>query len=478
MKTSQRRSILCLILLVVVLLMTACAKTPEDAQAWLKDSRAPVKMKEFIQDKRNPHETKVEAVVVLIMRNNSPELPNALSAPLKTEELNRIVRDVIPRMQGLIDEEAGYATRVKDAAYYLLTLELNDENREALMDFIREWVDGDNFFVPMEKAGRVEHAKLFELLGTESLDIYAHALESKLNSLDEALEKEEKVLAEKAAKGESVKIKYRPSDNIVSTISTTLYNLNALKIPGADDMVAEMFVKRMDKYYPNIPRVYALPFASNTSEKLLPMAKRILSDPEYKNVSLNYFKDVMTASYYRNVQKKAGVEVCTQLIQSDRTGYTRWDCLELLTIAKGRDGFAPLLMSLPDDYTALATPADHPTFLATPSMTFWNSLRVYCVHLPQMLNNQVPLEVFRQLLTMGSKIDRILSMACLGTLGVESDVALLAGLKPDKTDMTEYGMQVRTLGELANYSSAILEKRLNIEKAQKENAQEAKEEKK
>ena len=234
--------------------------------------------------------------------------------------------------------------------------------------------------------------------------------------------------------------------------------------------IIKMFLKRIEAKYPNMPRTYVLPFASNPSALLLPMAKRIVTDPEYKNETLNYYKDVMLQTYYRNVQKKAGSEVCTTLIQTDRTGYIRWDCLELLTIDKGREGFAALIQTLPADYASLAVPADHPVFVSEPSRTFWNSLRLYCAYLPKNLNNQVPLDVFRQLVSKGTMTTRMLSMACLSTLGNESDVALLASFADEKTDIKEWGMQVSTVGELANFTSALLEKRLAMMKKAEEEA--------
>ena len=455
------RSILCLFLLAVATLVSACAQTPEKVRAWENDSRAPAKMREFILDHRNSLPTKIESALILVERNQGNELPEVFAGPVSTAELNQIVQGLIPRMNGLIEKDEGYETRVKDAAYYLLSLDLNDDNRDALMEIIRKWLDSENFFLSMEKAGRIEQAKLFELLGTDSLVIYQHAIESKLDALDKALEKENKTIEERRAKGESPKIRYRPSDTIASTITSTLASLDELKIPTANDVVAEMFVNRMEKYYPNMPRVYAIPFSSNTSDKLRPMAKKILSDQEYKNTNLNYFKDVMLATYYKKVQKADGIELCTELIKTDKTGYTRWDCMELLTQSKGREGLASLIKSLPDDYAVLGIPADHPTFLETPSMTFWNSMRVYCTHLPQLLSNQVPLEVFRQYIENGSKVDRILSIACLSTLGVESDIEIFNKLKSDKTNMAEYEMKVTTLGELANYAlEAVLKRRV------------------
>lgn len=469
-KTNITRAIMCLLIVLMAAAFSACTKSPEQVREWIQDKRAPVKMKEFIQNPRFSLESKIEAVMVLTERSNCVELPDALGEPLKTDEVNQIVAGVIPRMDALLAEKPAYETKVKDAAYYLLDLDLNDENRDALMKYLRNWLDSDNFFLSAEKAGRVEQKRLFERLGAESLPIYKTALEKTLNQFEEALKKEADKEAELNKQGKKFKVVSRPSDRLTTTISTTLSSLEALKLPGASDMVAQMFLKRIEAKYPNMPRTYVLPFASNPSALLLPMAKRIVTDPEYKNETLNYYKDVMLQTYYRNVQKKAGSEVCTTLIQTDRTGYIRWDCLELLTIDKGREGFAALIQTLPADYASLAVPADHPVFVSEPSRTFWNSLRLYCAYLPKNLNNQVPLDVFRQLVSKGTMTTRMLSMACLSTLGNESDVALLASFADEKTDIKEWGMQVSTVGELANFTSALLEKRLAMMKKAEEEA--------
>ena len=459
------RPLLCLCLLLIAYATAACSPTdPEGIRAWIRDKRAPVKMQEFVQSPRIGLPSKIEAIMVLTERGNCLEIPKALGT-LKTDEVDQVVSGVIERMNALVEQNPAMETRVKDAAYHILTLEVNDENRAGLMDIIRRWLDSDNFFLSIEKAGRVEQQRLFELLGSESIPLYEKAIKSVLTELDEALEKEAAKELELQKEGKKYKVVTRPSDRITTKLSNTLAGLEALKLPGANDMVAQLFATRINEKYPNMPRAYVLPFSSNTSEKLLPIAEKIIKDPDYKNQTLNYYKDVMMATYYRKVQKKAGVEVCTTLLQSDRTGYLRWDCLELLTIEKGRDNFATLIQSLPSDYALLKVPEDHPAFIEQPSLTFWNSLRVYCAHLPQNLNNHVPLDVFRQLVDKGSTMSRILSMACLSTLGTDSDVKLLASFAADKTDVTSWGMQVPNLGELANYSSALLEKRLANAKA-------------
>ncbi|GEM_PF-2129568 len=465
MKTPLIRSILCFCLLLIALGLTACTKSPEQVREWFHDKRAPVKMKEFVQNPRFSLDSKIEAIMVLTERNNCTVIPEALM-PLKADEINNITAGVIKRFHQLLEENPPYETRVKDAAYYLLQVEPDEDNRQELLTFIINWLDPEtsaNFFLSIEKAGRVEQRKLFDAIGPENtLPIYKKAIVKTINEFEEALKKEAEIEAAKKASGKKYKVLSRPSDRLTTTLSTTLNNLADLQLPGANDMVADIFLQHIEAQYPNMPRTYVLPFASNPSEKLLPMAKKIITDPEYKNVNLNYYKDVMLATYYRNVQKKAGVEVCTTLLQSDRTGYIRWDCLELLTIAKGRDGFAPLIQSIPNNYDILKIPEDHPTFIEQPSMTFWNSLRVYCAHLPQSLNNQIPLEVFRQLASKGTMVTRMLSLACLSTLGVESDVALMSGLADEKTDIKSWGMQVSTLGELAGFTSALLEKRLTV----------------
>lgn len=469
MKSNKNiRSFVLLFLIAVVACLSACTKSPDEVREWMRDKRAPQKMQEFIQNKRFSLESKIEAVMVLTERQNGPNLPEALGDPLKTDEMNQIVAGVIERYKQMLstqEEKDINETKIKDASYYLLKLELNDDNRNALLGFIRDWLSSENFFLPIEKAGRVEQQRLFEVLGTDALPIFKSALERKIADFETALAKEKAKEDELKAKGEQYRIISKPSDKIMTAIATTLTTLEGLKLPGSNDIIAKMFLENIEKNYPNMQRVYVLPFASNPSELLLPMAKRIITDPEYKNENLNYYKDVLLASYYRNVQKKAGAEICTELLQSDKTGYIRWDCLEILTVDRGRDGFASLIQSIPNDYATLKTPEDHPTLVSQPTMTLWNSMRVYCSYLPTAFNNQVPLEVFRQLLTKGTTVTRILSSACLLTLGNESDVELLKSLKTNRDSVKGWGLQISTMGELANYAGAVLEKQLAAKKA-------------
>lgn len=471
--TSRRRFqyIGLLFFLVLTAAISSCTKSPEEVREWKYDKRAPKKMQEFIQNERFSLESKIEAVVVLTERQNSSNLPEALGDPLKTDEMNRIVAGVIDRYKSMMstpqDKEIN-ETKIKDASYYLLKLELDDSNRSELMGFIRNWLDSENFFLPIEKSGRVEQQRLFEVLGVESLSIFKSALQRKIVAFEEALVKEKAREDELKAKGETYKIISRPSDKIMTTIATTLTTLETLKLPGSNDMVAGMFLDAIEKSYPNMQRVYVLPFSSNPSKLLLPMAEKIVTDPEYRNETLNYYKDVLLANYYRNVQKEAGAKICAELLQKDRTGYVRWDCLEILTNERGREGFASLIQSIPDDYDVLKTPEDHPTLIAQPTMTLWNSMRVYCNYLPTSFNGQVPLDVFRQLLTKGSTVTRILSAACLLTLGEESDVELLKSMRTSRDSIKDWGMQVSTMGELAYYAGSVLEKQLELKKAQEE----------
>ena len=473
MKSNKLRlkTIILLFLAVFASCLTSCAKSPDEVREWMRDKRAPQKMKEFIQNKHFSLDSKIEAVIVLTERQNSPQMPEALGDPLKNDEMNRIVAGVIERYKTMLATEESKAindTKIKDASYYLLKLELDDANRSALLGFIRDWLNSDNFFLAAEKSGRVEQTRLFEVLGLESLPIFKTALEKKITAFEEALVKEKAKEDELKAKGETYRIISRPSDKIMTTISTTLTTLESLKLPGSNDMVAKMFLENIEKTYPNMQRVYVLPFAGNPSDLLRPMAKKIITDPEYKNETLNYYKDVLLANYYRNVQKKDGAEICGDLLQNDRTGYVRWDCLEILTNDRGREGFAALIQSIPNDYELLKTPEDHPTLVAQPTMTLWNSMRVYCNYLPTAFNNQVPLDVFRQLLSKGTAVTRILSAACLLTFGDESDVGLLKDMRSNRDNIRNWGMQVSTMGDLAYYAGSVLEKQIAAKKAQEE----------
>ena len=464
MKSSRaQRGILYALIVLLMLLSGACTKSPDQVRAWMRDKRAPQKMSEFIHNEHFSLESKIEALMVLIERNNIYDIETALGSPLKPDELNRIVAGAIARMDKLLEDNENYQTKCKDAAYILIKMDaVNDENREHLLTYVTSWLNNDsNFFIAIAKAGRIEQKRLLELLGKDSLPIFQKALRHKLDQLYEALVEEEKLIAEAKAANKKIKRIVRSSDMYTQKISETLSMLHELNLEGGDDMVADLFIAEINARYPNMPKVLALPFSMNESPKFLALAKKIITDPEYKNETLNYFKNVILMTYYPKIQKKSGVAICTELIQSDRTGYIRWDCLDILTEDAGRTKLASLLQTIPNSYDVLKIPEDHPTLQAHASMTFWNSLLVYCSHLPATLNNQVPLEVFRQLADKGpTTITRILSMACLSVNGTEEDVAFLQGLVKDKTPLNNWGMAVPTLGSLANYTSKTLDARV------------------
>ncbi len=502
-KGNAQRGWLFVLIVVLMIVACGCTKSPKQVREWYKDSRAPVKMQEFIHNSRFSLDSKVEALMVLVEHQYINEIPLALGDPIKNDEMNRIVAKAITRMDELMEvrsacrqaektrEDAIAAgakpesieevkcpvndeidTRIKDAAYMMLKLELNDENRDCMLGYIRVWLeDEDHFYRPLNRAGRIEQRRLFEELGTDALPIFNKNIRFKLDQLYASLEEEAKLVAEAEAAGKKIKRMVRPSDAYTNTLADTLNTIRDMKIPGADDMVADLFLEDINKTYPNMPRVLALPFSMNESEKLAPVAQRIVTDPEYKNTTLNYFKNVILLTYYPKVAKKAGLSVCRDLIQSDRTGYTRWDCMDLLTADAGRDGLATLIQTLPNDYTALAIPADHPQLLEHRSMTFWNSVLVYCTRVPSDLNSPVPLDVYRQLAAKGNAISKIVSMACLSTNGTADDVTYLQSLSTDRMSLKNWGMSITTFGDLAKYTSKTLESRLNAAaaKAAKEN---------
>ncbi len=474
MKSNRaQRGILYVLMTLLLVMSSACTKSPEQVREWIRDKRAPQKMHEFIQNERFSLDSKVEALMVLIERNNIFDIETALTTPFETneamkpDEINRIVAGAIERMDKLLEENQNYQTKIKDAAYILVKMDsVNDENRDRLMGYITNWLsDDNNFFISIAKAGRIEQKRLLELLGKDGLPIFQKAIRHKLDQLYEALAEEDRMIAEAKAANKKIKRVVRSSDLYTQKISETLTMLHELNLEGGDDMVADLFIAEINARYPNMPKALALPFSMNESPKFLALAKKIMTDPEYKNETLNYFKNVILLTYYPKIQKKSGVAVCTELLQSDRTGYIRWDCLDILTADAGRTGLAGLLQTIPNSYDALKIPEDHPTLVAHASMNFWNSMLVYCSHLPSTLNNQVPLEVFRQLAEKGTTtITRMLSMACLSVNGTENDVAFLQGLVKDRTPLNNWGMSesMTTLGRLANYTSKTLDARIKL----------------
>ena len=452
-KAKWMRLICCLLALFFVL--TACQKTPEDIRAWQHDKRCPQKMKLFVEDEKSSLEVQTEALMVEIDRSEGPKIPE-IFANIPIERMDRIVAAAIPRLSEMMDSDNFHKmTLVKDGSYYLRQFPLNEENTDALNDLIVRWFagqNGDNFFVPLDKVGRVEQRRLFERLGTASLPVFQNAFVKLFAELDKT---GPNPVASRA---------------IQQDMNSALDDLNSLKLEGANDFIADIFVEQINKHYPDLALVYAVPFKSNPSDKLVPVAERITQDPNYSNPYLNEMKNAILFNYYPNVRPQEGIEVYKKIIKGDRTGMARWNAAEQLTKALGKNSVETFLNLLPDDITVLDMPADHPQAKEyTPGSFFWYQSEIYCRSVTANTNNQVPLDVFRKYASAGRTVERLVSIICLSYIGTAQDQELLNSLGTDNTSMANWNLATaQTIGDFAKIAAAAFPSRHEEERKRAE----------
>jgi hypothetical protein len=422
----------------LVLAVTACEKTPEDVRKWEKDKRAPQKMKEFILGETST-EVKVEAATILIEKGLSSNLI-AIFKELSGEQRALVVEQLITRIDEMIkSEKFGLAVRGKDAAYYLANANPSDEQKERLHGQLVTWVDGDNFWCPLEKVGDVDQLKLFQEVGVKGLP----AIEKALNStFDEMYKSENAATFEKRSEG----------------LLATLNMIEDLNLPETEELVAKIFVERAEKAWPKLDEIYAYPFLGNKSLSLLPLAERILLDPDYKNDKLNAIRDVLINTYYRTTQRQSGVQACTKVVREDRSGSLRWMCAQTLLELTKEAAIEHVFMAIPDDPVALQLPADHPNasaFPTKPEANFWFEAGSFCRAVGPMLAYKVPVEKFRSYLTGTRTVERLLAMECLSYHGTEADLESINALATETTDLSAWNAEQKTMGEYATALAAV-----------------------
>ncbi|MFA5623878.1 MAG: hypothetical protein WC966_02315 [Bradymonadales bacterium] len=430
------------LIVIVSVVVLACSKTPEDVRAWLKDKRAPAKMQEFIESKHS-EDVKVEAVMVLVERGQADKIPDAVNK-LQSDERNKVAKKVSSRLVQLM--ESGNETsemRAKDGAFYMRRLDLDEEIAKELNAVMLSWISkDDNFFRPIDRVGRVEQKRIFESVGPASLPVFIGIFEDMFAELNE--------------KGPDI----NESIDVQKRMQNALKDLDGLKVAGANDAIAKLFAKNFEAAYPNLADIYGAPFINNNSEILIPLAKKVMLDKDYTNNYLNALRDIVVNDYYNNIQTKEGIAICSQTIIDDKSGFLRWMCVDLLTQKLGKDSVKQILTSLPDSKEDIEIPEDHPLVGTFKKGEFtWFEFESYCRALSFNLNNQVPLDVLRQFASNGRRVERMLSMMCLSFNGAQSDKQFLESLRNDRTDISSWGTNARTLGDFAMVCATLFDER-------------------
>ncbi len=421
-------------LLISMLLLSvtvfACKKTPEDVRKWAKDRRAAAKMKEFILGENSP-EVKLEAMEILVERGEANNLV-AIMPKLPESEREALVDEMIKRLDKLLDSETfGTHVRAKDGVYYLANAGVTEAQRSRLHELLLKWADGDNFWCPLDRVGNVDQSKLFEEVGADGIPVFEKILRGLFAELAEAQRAE-------------------ASLHVQQKILEVLHLMESLNLPEMDEVLARFFVAAAEEAYPNLAEIYGHPFLKNKSPLLVPLAEKIMLDPDYRNDALNILRDILLRTYYVDVQLKEGGVVCGKVLRDDRSGFLRWMCVRYLMVQMRAPAVDLVFTGLPDDPAALALPEDHPLASSFDvGRYFWVEAESYCRSMDTLLGGKVPLDKIRNYLNGSRMVERLLAVLCLSFQGEAADMERLLELSKDRSDISAWDAGVATLGEFA-----------------------------
>ena len=425
---SKITSLLWLSLALSLVLFAACKKTPEDVRKWEKDKRAPQKMKEFIEGD-NSIEVKAEAVMVTVERGEGANLIPILKG-LGEDEREKIASEVVTRIEEMIDDEAhGVSVRGKDGAYYLANADLGDELRAQMHTLLIKWVDGDNFWCPMEKIGDADRLRIFEELGAEGLPVIQRRLEEHFDLLKKAKTPERRL-------------------SIMEEIQAITNLVKSLNLAEGDQLIASVFVTQMDQFWPDLPEIFGLPFLDNKSKELTDAAQRIMLDPNYSSQDLNGIRDIIINNYYIDVNPKAGVATCAKVMREDNSGIMRWMCARTLVKTTKDEGIDHVFIGLPDDPAKLRMPADHPLAAEFNLDTyFWVEAEAFCRAAGVYLDGKVPKDKLVAYAKSQRMVEKLLGLTCLSYFATDKDMAVFDELAEDPTDIAAWSAaEAPTLG--------------------------------
>jgi hypothetical protein len=506
---ARARALLACALLAFTLL--ACEVKVEDVQKWEKTTESLEKMREFVLTPRNSFDVKLEALTIIVRRNESHVLPELLSNLNNDALREELIAHLIPRLEQMLLTEGNHhlQTTAKDAARYLSLQTSDAEKLQRLRQIMINWVNLGNYQCPDQSCGQVAIPDIIEVLGADALQIVEPELRRLFADFSRWIEGAEK--EKQALSPQSVA-------DITAKILKVLLDAQAINSPEAEERAAVIVDEFVRARFPNIPELVSYVFTAdgyepqsdirklrpNKSPKLLALAEFVLkTNPEsYKHLYTELLKFVILWEYFpkivANLPPRDGKlpllqasAVCLNIVQQQSAGvaFTRWQCLMFLgrtrTKLKKEERVNIIELafeSVPDDPAVMHLPADHPFTQTNPndSLPYYDAdeflvqqVDSFCSMLGEFYNDTgsplgskdlgtkfIPMDQVRKHLTSTRTIERIIALRCLLLHGSAEDVPALRALAAEGTeagppesvsvDISAWKMGFSTLGELAD----------------------------
>lgn len=505
----QRRLLtrITILLLLCFVALSACDVTVEDVQKWEKTTEGLEKMREFVLTPKNTFEVKLEALHILIKRNESHVLPELLTNLNNTELREALITQLIPRLEAMLTTEGNhhFQTTAKDAARYLALQTIDPEKKKRLQQIMISWVNLGNYQCPDQSSGQVTTRDIIATLGPDALQIVEPELKKRLDDYSRWVEN---------AAAQQQKLSAESLSNLTTKILGVLLDSQMVNTPEADDRVATLIDEFTRKRYPDVPEFVSFVFTAegfeplkeqgdgrvlkaNKSTKLLDLAEFVLkTNPEsYKFLYTELLKYIILWEYFPKIAAtlpardgklplNQASNTCLNIIQQQNAGvaFARWQCLMFLgrtrMNVKKEDRVNIIELgfeSIPDDPALLHIPDDHPFTQTAPDSGLPNfssysflveSIDNFCAMLGEFHNDSgkpldmkdlgtrfVPMDQIRKYLNGKRTIEQIMAMRCLFLHGAKDDLVTLRAFNAEgvvPVDISAWRIEsYSTLGELA-----------------------------
>jgi hypothetical protein len=500
------------------LALTGCEVKVEDVQKWEKTTESLEKMREFVLTPKNSFEVKLEALTIIVRRNESHVLPELLKSLNNDALREELIAHLIPRLEQMVITEGSHhlQTTAKDAARYL-TLQTADSNKLArLRQIMIKWISLGNYQCPEQSCGQVLVPDIIEALGPDAIQIVEPELRRQLAEFGKWLDASEQ--SQQPLSPQSV-------EDMSNRILRVILDAQSIHAPEAEERVTVAIDEFVRARFPKVPEVVSFVFTAkdysvrndfrslrpNKSPKLVALAEYVLkTQPEvYQHLHTELLKFVILWEYFPTVVADLPARdgklpllqassTCLNIVQQPTASaaLTRWLCL--LFLGRTRTKLKPeervnvvelAFESVPDDPAALHIPDDHP--LVTngadsgqphyePDSFLADQMDMLCSMLGDFYNDTgvklsskdlgtrfVPLGDVREHLRSPRMVARLMALRCLLVHGSAEDVPALRALAAEGTeagpkgsvavDISAWRMGFNTLGELADAVADAIE---------------------
>ncbi len=385
--------------------LSACKRKPEDLEVW-RPSKAKNGLEKLGLWIASPDElmpTRLRAAEILMEEEYAYSVDIALEKCSDADK-QAILAHTVPLALGwyktgdatveAYQEARSKQVVGKDGAYFLLKHVTKAEDKEALEGVLIDWLTGDYF--TRDQMGKVKLNQIAEMMGSRSAPPLLKALDDPKNGQTQLAQM-----------------------------------LRAINDPAVKKDVALALVKQAEATLPTIDKDLETALLEEDHEAVVPFFVKIVPMEEID-------AELRSAAFerVRVIKGKASMPIFLEWVKNG-SEILRWLAIQGIAETQGKAGLGPILASLPLKGT----------YGEGDPEGFKGEAERFCsVEVKEMKETE---PVFIQQLESGSWPAKAISMCCLQFVGSAASRPAVEKLKDDKTEIPNWGSEVKTLGDLA-----------------------------